>query len=204
MQKIPSKYFTLQFAGKLFLLLLLFAGSVKIFKDVYNLSFGKYIILPNEIYMIDSFKMQGKAFYDNGGKYQSPKYEFSSTNGYSFTIEKSIFKGIIGSKFHDTIRYHGLEFIAYSDKQTLEDYIRSKQPIHINVLQFKIGYKNYIDIDKANREARNILLRHICVALFFCFYLTIFYMRKGRLSQKDNILIFLLLLLCVFFCFAIV
>lgn len=175
---------------------------IKFIGDIYNLTAKKYIVNESEIFRIDSFKLQGKAFYESGGKHSSPKYVFESTNGYSFSIEEAIYKGIAYKKeLHDTIQYHGLSFLVYSDKKTQELYFSSKGTIGINVLQFQIGNKKYINIEKANREAKNQLLRNISLAVFFLYCGLILYIRKGKPSDKDNIVLFILLIVLLFLCF---
>jgi hypothetical protein len=193
---------SLRLLGKIFIALVAIACISKFISDIYTLTLKKYMVNESEIFRIDSFKLQGKAFYESGGKYLSPKYVFESTNGYSFSIEKAIFKGIAFKKeLADTLQYHELSFLVYSDKKTQELYFASKEPIGIKVLQFQIGNKKYINIEKANREAKNKLLRNISLAIFFFYYGLILYIRKGKPSNRDNIIIFILLIVLSFLCF---
>jgi hypothetical protein len=193
---------SLRLLSKIFIAIFAIACIIKFIGDIYTLTLKKYIVKESEIFKIDSFKLQGKAFYESGGKYLSPKYVFESTNGYSFNIKKAIFKGIAYKKeLADTLQYHELSFLVYSDKKTQELYFASKEPIGISVLQFQIGNKKYINIEKANREAKNKLLRNISLDIFFLCVGLILYLREGKPSDRDNIIMFILFVVLSFLCF---
>ncbi len=184
MQDFKTKYLNLSFLGKIFLGLIFLGAIIKGLTNTYELVFSTYLVNENQIYKIDTFRLQGKALYDNGGKYNSPSYDFSSTNGYTFIVDRKTYQGIVDKKqFADTFCYHDLQFIAYSDSLTADAYIKSKEPIYINALQLQVGSKKYISIDKVNEEHTSKLIRHILLTTFLLLVILIPYLSTGKIFK---------------------
>ena len=124
--------------------------------------------------------MFAKAYYYGGAKYASPRYTFQSRDGHSFTIERPIIDGITDKKeLRDTLQYHELAFTVYSDKETFERFQHTSKPIHIDVLQFQIGNKNYIDFDKVNQGAKTRLIMYTVFLILLLLFVFFGYYRKG-------------------------
>ncbi len=182
MRIIKSKYFNLHFVAKVFLILVFIGALIQGLTYAYKLTTGGYILSDSQIYMIDTFRLQGKAFYNSGQKYHTPSYEFSSTNGNSFSIDENTYKAIIDKKqLSDTLSYHDLTFIAYSDKQTAEIYLQKKSPIFINILQIKVGDTKYISIEKRNKEYKSMLTRKLLLTVFLFSFILFVYLRIGKI-----------------------
>ena len=183
MQDFKTKYLNFRFLGKVFLVFVFIGAIIQGLTDVYKLAFSAYIVNESQIYKVDTFRLQGKAFYSNGGKYHSPSYDFSSTNGYTFTVDENTYQGIVDkNQFADTFSYHDLKFIAYSDKATTDAY-KEKKTIYINVLQLQVGSKKYISIEKINEEHKNKLIRKILISTFLFLFVLITYLRTGKLFK---------------------
>lgn len=184
MQIRKTKYFSLHFLGKIFLAMIFIAAIIQGLTYTFKLISGNYILSDNQIYMVDTFRLQGKAFYNSGHKFQTPSYDFSSTNGYHFVIDANTYKGIINKKqFADTFSYHELGFIAYSDKKTADKYLQESAPIFVNILQLKIGETEFISIDKRNNEYRGMLVRKLLLTIFLLSFVIIIYFRTGRIFE---------------------
>lgn len=157
------------------------------FYRLYSLVSKTYIIHRADIYEIDTFKMQGRAFEYGGGKNSSPRFEFTSRNGYSFTIGHSIFHAIVDKpNLKDTLMYHECQFKIFSDKKTYEKYKKSTKPFHINVLQIKFGDKKYIDIDKANQIEKRTLTRQAVVGVIFLFFIILALFKYDGLTDGEK------------------
>ena len=184
MQNLKTKYLNFNFLGKVFLGCVFIGAIIQGLTNTYELLFSTYLLNENQIYKVDTFRLQGKAFYDNGGKYLSPSYDFSSTNGYSFAVDRKTYQGIVDKKqFADTFSYHDLQFIAYSDNITVDTYRKSKKPIFINALQLQVGNKKYISIDKANEEYKSKLIRHIFLTTFLFLIILIPHLSTGKIFK---------------------
>lgn len=182
MQITKSKYLNLHFVGKIFLIIVFIGALIQGLTFAYKLTTGSYILSDSEIYMIDTFHLQGKAFYNSGRKYHTPNYDFSSTNGYNFSIDENTYKGIIDKKqIADKLSHHDLMFIAYSDKQTSEIYLKSKSPIFVNILQIKIGDTKYISLEKRNNEYKGMLTRKLLLTSFLFSFVLFVYWRTGKI-----------------------
>ena len=162
----------------LFLLLLLFSTG-RFIESCYKYFSGSYIIKDSDIYKLATFQMYEKAYYEHGGKSGNRHYEFKSRNGYSFEIGYQIYQAIIYKReLSDTLMYHELKFIPYTDKLTFEKFKKERKPIFINVLQFQVGDKLYIDIGKANDFKKSNLIREILLYTFFAVLLLFVYNKK--------------------------
>lgn len=182
MQGFTKKYLNAHFLGKLFLGFIFTMAIIKGLASTYELVFGAYLVKESEIYKVDTFRLQGKAYYNSGGKYLSPDYDFSSTNGYRFGVDRKTYQGIIDKKeFADTFCYHGLQFIAYADSLTVEAYKKSKEPVYINALQLQVGSKKYISVDKVNKAYKHKLIREILLVSVLFLGLLITYRVKGKI-----------------------
>ena len=182
MQIIKSKYFNLRFFGKVFLGTVFIGALIQGLTFAYKLTTGSYIMRESQIYVVDTFRLQGKAFYNSGQKYHTPSYDFSSTNGYSFSIDENTYKGITDKKrFGDTLSHHDLMFIAYSDKKISEIYLQNKSPILVNILQLKIGDTKYISIEKRNDEYKSMLIRKLLLTAFLFSFVLFVYWRSGKI-----------------------
>lgn len=178
------EYFSLRFLGKIFLALVFIGAIIQGFTFVYKLASRNYILKESQIYMVDTFSLQGKAFYNSGYKYKSPSYDFSSTDGYSFSLDENTYKGMIDKKqFADIISYHELKFIAYSDKETADKYSRGISPMFVNTLQLKIGDTKYISIEKRNNEYKGMLTRKLLLTIFLFSFVLFVYFRTGKIFQ---------------------
>ncbi len=167
MQDFKRKYINLNFFGKLFLGFVFIASLFQVSTGAYKLASKSYKVNEADIYKVDSFRLQGKAFYNRGGKSGAHYYDFTSTNGYSFAIDKKVYPGIIDKKeFDDTFSYHNLKFIAYSNKKTVELYKKSSEPIHINLLQIQVGDRKYISVEGINAGYRYRVMRNILGWMF--------------------------------------
>lgn len=184
MKNFKRKYFSLAFLGRVFLVFIFIFGLIQFSIGVYQLVSKKYMVRETDIYMVDSFRLQGKAFYNSGGKGRSPFYDFVSTNGYSFTVDDFVYDAIINkNEFRDTFSYHNLKFIAYSDQETVTLYKKSKTPIFIDLLQVQVGDKKYISVDGMNEGFRHKFISNLIVGIFLLGYLTIRYWRFGKIFE---------------------
>lgn len=184
MQDFKQKYINLNFFGKLFLGFLFTASLIQVLVGAYKLASKSYKVNEADIYKIDSFRLQGKAFYNGGGKSGLPYYDFTSTNGYSFVIDQNVYPGIIDkNEFEDTFSYHNLKFIAYSDKKAAELYKKSKRPISINLLQVQVGDKMYISEEAVNAGYRNKVVRNVLMFIFLFGFILITYLRTGKIFK---------------------
>lgn len=182
MNNLKRKYFNYVFLGKAFVGFVFIIGLIQFSTGVYHLASKDYIVKEADIHRVDSFRLQGKAFYNSGGKSNSPYYDFTSTNGYSFTIDNFVYDGIINkSEFRDTFYYHNLKFIAYSDQKTAALYRKSKTPIFIDLLQVQVGDKKYISVEGINESYRHKFISNLIVGIFLLGYLTIRYLRTGKI-----------------------
>jgi hypothetical protein len=181
MKKFKDKYLTFKFLAKAIFVFLLVASVIELVSNSYQLLFKTYRVNDSEIYIVDTFKLQTKAYYNVGGKYHSPTYDFKSTNGYSFFVDEKVFQGISDKKaFYDTFLYHGLKFIAYSDKETAKKYSESVNPIFIKIFQIQVGEKKFIKTEQFNNAYRNKLLRKILIATFIFIILYFTYRKTGE------------------------
>ncbi len=184
MRDFKSKYVNLNFLGKLFLGFLFIASLIQVSIGTYKLASKSYKVSDADIYMVDSFRLQGKAFYNNWRKGNSPSYDFTSINGYSFVIDQKTYPGIIDkNEFADTFSYHNLKFIAYSNRKTAELYRISKEPIHINLLQVQVGDKKYISVERINAGYRDKVIRNIFLWVFFFGFVLIRYLLTGKIFK---------------------
>lgn len=186
-----------------FVILIISGVFIQYIFQLYSLLSKNYIIEPASVYMLDTFHLQGRGYEYKGGKNSPPRFEFTSQNRYSFTIDGAIFQAITDKKqLHDTLMYHDIRFIAFTDKKTFDKYKHEKKPFHINVLQFQIANKKYIDLDKANQVERKYLLRQAFLTpvttVFIIFFL--FNNERWNDSQKSVwgvLFIATLILLCL-------
>jgi len=164
------------------ILIFLFLFSViRALSDLSKLIKGNYIINTEQIVRIDNFVQQGKADHLRSSKNSFLGYELKSKNGYSFTIKDVAFEGIKDrDEFDDILKHHNLTFIAYSDKLTLDHYLSSKEPIGINILQFKIGEEEYIDLQKGNSKFKRKLLWLTIFELVCSFVLLVWLLKIVR------------------------
>ena len=184
MQNKAGKSSNIRVIATWFIALVFLAAAVQTLSDGYKLLAGSYLIRSSDIYLVDTFKIQDKAYYNGPKKYHSPYYQFKSTDGYSFTIGEFIYKGIKDkSELYDTLLYHELPFIAYSDKRTVDLYRKSTEKIDINVYQLQIGSKKYIDIHQANKSEKSYLIRRILIALAVAVIIIISYFKTGRVFK---------------------
>jgi hypothetical protein len=184
MQDFKSKYINLNFFGKLFLGFLFIASLIQVMIGVYKLASKSYEVSDTDIYMVDSFRLQGKAFYNSGRKGSSPSYDFTSINGYSFVVDQKTYPGIIDkNEFADTFSYHNLKFVAYSNRKTAELYKKSKEPIHINLLQVQVGDKKYISVEGINAEYRNKITRNLLIWMLLFGFVLIKYLFTGKVFR---------------------
>jgi len=157
------------------------------FFRLYSLASNNYVIHSVDVYEIDNFKMQERAYEYGGGKNSSPRFEFVSRNGYSFTIDRSIFQAIVDKpELKDTLMYHDAQFKIYSDKKTYEEYKKSTKPFHINVLQIQFGDKKYIDIEKANKIEKKTLTRQSVVGAIFMFFIMLAIFKYDGLTENEQ------------------
>jgi len=181
-QTLKNKHLSFYFVGKVFLGFVFLAAIVQALINIYRLSFNTWVVNESEIYKIDSFRLQGKAFYNSAEKYHTPSYEFNSTNGYSFSIDEKVYQGIIDKKkFADTFNYHELKYIAYSDKKTADLYSKDKKPFHINILQLQIGDTKYISTEKFNEAYKNKLIRNTLISAFLFLVILFTYIKTGKI-----------------------
>jgi hypothetical protein len=181
MQDFKTRYLNIRFVGKIFLGIVFLGAILNMVTNTYELVFSTYLLKEGEVYSVDTFRLQGKAFYNGGGKYDSPSYDFKSTNGYTFTVNSKTYQGIVDKKqFADTFSYHDLKFIAYSDSVTVDTYKKSKKPIHINALQLQVGSKKYISVDKINEAYRHKLVRNVALTTFLFLVILVAYLVKGK------------------------
>ncbi len=184
MQEIKKKYLNLSFLGKAFLGFIFIGSLVQVSIGAYKLASKSYKVNEADIYKIDSFRLQGKAFYNGGGKGGSPYYDFTSTNGYSFVIDQKVYPGIIDkNEFADTFSYHNLKFIAYSDKKAAELYKKSKDPISINLLQIQVGNRKYISVEGINAGYRYKIARNVLGWMLLFAFVMIRYLLTGKIFK---------------------
>jgi hypothetical protein len=184
MREIKKKYFNLSFLGKAFLGFLFIASLIQVSIGTYRLASKSYKVSDADIYMVDSFRLQGKAFYNNRRKGSSPSYDFTSINGYSFVIDQKVYPGIIDKdEFADTFSYHNLKFIAYSTRKTAELYRISKEPIQIDLLQVQVGDKKYISVEGINAGYRYKVIRNILGWMLVFGFVLIRYLLTGKIFK---------------------
>jgi hypothetical protein len=165
---------------------LLHISCVNCLQTDFKLISNSYVIYSSDVYKIGSFQMQDKAYYHAGGKPYSPSYTFKSRNGYGFTIDKAVLKGVIyKQELRDTLQYHELAFTVYSDKETFERFRKTRKPIHIDVLQFQIGSKNYIDLNQVNHSMKIRLIAHLILSLVLFLFMVYSYYKKGNILKDE-------------------
>jgi hypothetical protein len=173
------------------------------FYRLYSLVSKNYIIHSADIYEIGTFQMQGRAYEYGASKNSSPRFEFTARNGYSFTIDHSIFQAIVDKpKLKDTLMYHDCQFKIFSDKQAFENYRKSTEPFHINVLQIQLGDKKYIDISNANQIQKRTLTRQVVTGIIFMFFIVLAIFKYDNLTEGEKALwgvIFLATMLGAYF-----
>jgi hypothetical protein len=132
------------------LLLLFIAGSAKLVADINELRNSASLTGSQSLVKIDSFKLQGKAEYEtSGAKGAINGVSFTSTNGHHFFIGKAAWEGITESiQLRELLKRHGLEFIAYADQETYEQYTSRRLFRSIDVKQIQVGEKKFIDLAK--------------------------------------------------------
>jgi hypothetical protein len=156
---------------------------------VYSLISRNYIIYESDIYEIGTFKIQGRAYEYGSGKNSTPRFEFNSIDGYSFTIGHSVFQAIIDkAELRDTLMYHESQFKVYSDKKTYENYTKSATPIYIEVLQIQYGEKKYIDINKANQIEKRALIRQAVGGLVLLFFIILALFKYDEFTENKKAL----------------
>lgn len=156
------------FGKRLLYFLILVGLGVLTLYNSFRLLTGTYRISEKDIVLIGRFRLQSRAWFHASGKGGSEGYSFQSTNGYSFTLEKNTYQGIIDKKkLADTLMYHDLPFIAYSDEETLQRYRSGKRPMAINLLQLQVGHILFVDLEKANRSESIRLLIYALVSSGF-------------------------------------
>ncbi len=169
----------------------LFFVALTIF-DFQRLISKSYKVNVEQVVPIDTFFQQGKADYTRPAKGGKNGYIIKSIDGYSFHITKSAFEGIMDRyEFEDHLKYHGLQFIAYSDRETRDKYLKTSVPFALDVFQIKIGDKNYIDIKKGNSEFRErLLFRVIGELLGTILFLTLLihdYRKRGNDVKSSDL-----------------
>lgn len=135
---------------------LIVAGCIVYYSiNIFDLFSKSYYFDESQLYKIDTFHLSGRAHKDDDktgsrGPYQ-PKLVFKSTNGYSFSIDKNIYKAIVNrEKLEDTLLYHDLKFSIYSSREYFNKYHKTDKPIYIRVYQIQVGDTKYIDIARFN------------------------------------------------------
>ena len=149
------------------------------FFNFYQLLSKSYYVEENNLYKVDTFHLLSEARKESDfdGRSYRPKLVFKSITGYSFAIDRNIYRAITNEKkLKDTLMYPGLKFTVYTDKEYFDNYKIKKSPIFIRVYQMQIGDKKYIDISKMNKLSKGDKLRVVIVLpafiLFFGFLLS--------------------------------
>ena len=153
--------------------------------NLYQLVAKTYYVDEAKLYKVDTFHLLNRAYEqsDNSGDgRRSSKRElvFQSTNRYSFAIDKNVFEAIIDKKkLEDTLMYHDLKFIVYTNKEYFDQYKKANKPTFIRVYQIQIGDTKYIDISKMNELSKGDVLRGAIISPVFIFFF-------GFLLYKEN------------------
>ena len=154
------------------------------FFNFYQLISKSYYVDETELIKVDTFHLYTRAFRSSdggGGKSHSePKLIFEDLKRNSFAIDGNIFQAITDKKkLEDTLMYHDLKFTVFSDRDTYNNYTKSKIPIFIRVYQIQIGNAKYVDIDKMNSISKGSLMRRVIIPPAFIFFF-------GLLLYKEN------------------
>lgn len=155
------------------LLVFVFFGFFAL-KNIYQLYSGSYLIEPDKLIRLDTMQLLNRAYRYSGGKGSSSGIEFESISRNKFLISSSYFFSIADiDKLTDTLMYHGTNFLAYTDKKGYKLF-KNNSKSFIEVYQFVIGDKQYIDISKANQLAKDKLVSGIfmwCVLFGILFFI---------------------------------
>lgn len=154
------------------------------FFNFYQLISRAYYVNETELIKVDTFQLYTRAFRSSdggGGKSHSEsKLIFEDVKRNSFAIDGGIFQAITDEKkLEDTLMYHNLKFTVFSDKDTYNNYTKSKVPIFIRVYQIQIGDTKYIDINRMNDMSKRKIMRGIIIPPAFVFFF-------GFLLYKEN------------------
>jgi hypothetical protein len=142
--------------------------------DIYKLFSKSYFINKADLIKIDTFHLLGRAYkYSGGSKSGTSGFEFESTDRHKFQISAEQFSSINDlTELTDTLMYHDLKFTGYTKKEN-EEKNTAKGKKTIELYQFTIGNKNYIDIDKVNELSGSNLTRKAIIWFIFYLFLTI-------------------------------
>lgn len=166
--------------------LIFLIAAIKTITNYHTLTSKSYKINVEQVVLIDTFFQKGKADYISSSKSSTRGYILNSINGYSFRIRNSAFEGINDrNEFENHLKYHGLQFIAYSDQATLDKYLSSKIPFGLDLFQIKIGNKNFIDIEKGNSGFRLRLQYFAFIHLLLVIGLLIYLFIKIRYKRNS-------------------
>lgn len=128
-------------------------------RDVYSLTSKSYLIGSNKLVRLDTLELLNRAYKYSGGKGSPSRLEFESTNRHNFRISGERFFAVSDiNKLTDTLMYHGTKFLVYTDKDGLENYKDNSKSL-IEVYQFLLDGKQYIDISRTNQLSQNKLIR---------------------------------------------
>ena len=168
-------------------------------QSVYKLVSKTYFIDENKLHKLDTFHLYNRAYITSDGAGRNDRrqlqIQFQSTNGYSFSISKNVYKAIINKQqlekmlliddnnfVANTTLYHDVTFIPYTTKEYFEQYKTTGYPVFIEVYQLQMDNKKYIDINTANglekAELKKQALRPAVIAVVISLVIIIKPIRK--------------------------
>jgi hypothetical protein len=150
--------------------------------EIFKLKNKTYSIKESELYKLDSIKLMDKAYLFRAGKNTSDRYEFVDKNDFPFIIDQSYNSIINKSQTYDTLQYSTTVLTVYTDKEGYENYSKGNKSTDIEVYQFAIGNKKYIDIEKLNNFKREVINE---LLIFFSIIYLILFIYIYRLEKFD-------------------
>jgi hypothetical protein len=138
------------------------------------------------LFPIDSVRMLSRAY--KGGTKTTTDIHFDDETYKTFWITGSRYQAITDteiSKLYDTLQYSDLVMKIYTDKEGYKNYFDKNNKDKIEVYGIEIGGREYIPIDKVNKDERE---GRISILIFFtiayCIFILIHLVRVLRTTKS--------------------
>jgi hypothetical protein len=150
------------------------------------LSRKSYVLTKSDLFPIDSVRMLSRAY--KGGTKTTTDIHFDDETYKTFWITGSRYQAITDteiSKLYDTLQYSDLVMKIYTDKEGYKNYFDKNNKDKIEVYGIEIGGREYIPIDKVNKDERE---GRISILIFFtiayCIFILIHLVRVLRTTKS--------------------
>ncbi len=138
--------------------------------QLFSLVNKTYVIDESKLYRIDSVKLMSKAF-GLPGKGSNTGFEFDDERGFNYIVSGESCTSITNKKLvRDSFKYSALVLTVYTNKEGINDYIKSLKSRTIEVFQLSIANTKYIDINNLNKCRKKTMTKSLLVfSLLFGF-----------------------------------